>query len=263
MASGIGEQLSAARRAQGIELEAVEERLRIRERYLRAMEEEHWELLPGSAYARAFLLTYAEYLGLDGEAIVEQYDNSRGSDEAEPAAEPVPQIAIGEPREPTRPRRAADAVRGRWLPIAAIAVVAILGIVLVLGLTGGSDEDGGKRAARADSQPGKGSPAGSKPASPERPPSSVVLRLTATGSVWVCLINANGRAVVDGVTLPAGEDEGPFRGEAFDVTFGNGQVEMEANDETVPIPPAANPVGYRVTPEGTRELDEASRPTCT
>jgi cytoskeleton protein RodZ len=263
MASGIGEQLRAARRAQGIELEAVEERLRIRGRFLRAMEEEQWELLPGSAYARAFLLTYAEYLGLDAEAIVEQYQGSRRSEEAEPAAEPVPQIAIGEPREPTRPRRAADAGRGRWLPIAAIAIVAILGIVLVLGLTGGSDEDGGGRESSAGSGPGKGSPDGSKPASPAKPPSSVVLRLTATGSVWVCLVDQDGRALVEGVTLPAGEEEGPFRGEAFDVTFGNGQVEMEANDETVPIPPAANPVGYRVTPEGARELDEASRPTCT
>jgi Helix-turn-helix domain/RodZ C-terminal domain len=263
MASGIGEQLSAARRAQGIELEAVEERLRIRERYLRAIEEEDWDRLPTPVYARAFVRTYAEYLDLDAEAIVEQYDAADESRAAEPAAEPVRQIAIGERREPPRHRRAAGAVRRGWLPIAAIAVVAILGIVLVLGLTAGSDKGGDKHATRGGSKAGKKSAAGSKPerSSPAPPPSAIV-RLTATGSVWVCLVNANGQALVDGVTLTAGQKEGPFKGDSFDVTFGNGQVEMDANDEPVSIPAAANPLGYRVTPDGARELGESARPTC-
>jgi cytoskeletal protein RodZ len=260
MASGIGEQLSAARRAQGIELEAVEEQLRIRGRFLRAMEEEDWDRLPTPVYARAFLRTYAEYLDLDAEAIIEQYDAADESRAAEPAAEPVRQIAIDERR---RPRRAAGAVRRGWLPIAAIAVVAILGIVLVLGLTAGSDKGGDKHATRAGSGPGKKSAAGSKPErSSPAPPSSAVVRLTATGSVWVCLVNANGQALVDGVTLTAGQEQGPFKGDSFDVTFGNGQVEMKANDESVSIPAAANPLGYRVTPDGARELGESARPTC-
>jgi cytoskeleton protein RodZ len=232
------------------------------------MEEENWELLPGSAYARAFLRTYAEYLGLDAEAILEQYGGAEEPREPEPAAESVRQIAIDDRRRPGPDRhrhgpdrRASDGARLRWA-IAGSAAAAVLGVLLVLGLTGGSDEGG--RAAKAGSGSGKKSAAGSKPerSSPAPPPSAVV-RLTATGSVWVCLVNANGQALVDGVTLTAGQEEGPFKGDSFDVTFGNGQVEMEANDEPVSIPPAANPVGYRVTPEGTRELDEAARPTCT
>jgi transcriptional regulator with XRE-family HTH domain len=264
MASGIGEQLRAARRAQGIKLEAVEERLRIRGRFLRAMEEEQWELLPGAAYARAFLHTYAEYLDLDADAILEQYDGTEESPEPEPAAEPVRQIAIDDRRRPGLDRHPADGRRLRWT-IAGVAAAAVLGVLLVLGLTGGSDEGGGRRAAKAGAGSGEGSAKRSKTerTSPQTPPSSVTLRLTATGSVWVCMVNANGRAVVDGVTLPAGEEEGPFRGESFDVTFGNGQVEMEANDEAVSIPAAANPLGYRVTPDGARQLDSSARPTCT
>src|SRR4029450_2157019 len=100
------------------------------------------------------------YLDLDAEAIIEQYDAADESRAAEPAAEPVRQIAIDAGR---RPRRAAGAVRRGWLPIAAIAVVAILGIVLVLGLTAGSDKGGDKHATRAGSGPGKESAAGSKP----------------------------------------------------------------------------------------------------
>ena len=72
-----------------------------------------------------------------------------------------------------------------------------------------------------------------------------------------------GEPVVEGVTVPAGEELGPFRGREFDVGLGNGQVEIEANDEPVPIPAAADPLGYRITGSGTRELDAGERPTCT
>jgi transcriptional regulator with XRE-family HTH domain len=105
VATGIGEQLSAARSARGIELEEVEERTKIRKRYLRAMEEERWELLPGAAYARAFLRTYAEFLALDGEALVEEYRRSHDSREVESDAEPVRQIAMAAPPRLARPRR--------------------------------------------------------------------------------------------------------------------------------------------------------------
>jgi cytoskeleton protein RodZ len=263
IASGIGEQLREARRARGIQLEAVEERTRIRGAYLRAIEDEDWDRLPTPVYARAFLRTYAEYLDLDPEPILEQYDAAHERED-EPAAEPVRQIKIDDQRGARLPRRPADGQWMRWA-IGGGAVAAVLGILLVLGLTGGDEEGGGGREARAGSGAGKESAAGSKPdqSSPAPPPSSAVVRLTATGSVWVCLVDAKGNALVEGVTLPPGEEEGPFKGESFDVTFGNGQVEMEANDETVPIPPTANPLGYRVTPDGARELDSSERPTCT
>jgi cytoskeletal protein RodZ len=45
----MGEQLSAARSAHGIELEEVEERTKIRKALLCSMEEERWKLLPGAA----------------------------------------------------------------------------------------------------------------------------------------------------------------------------------------------------------------------
>ena len=98
---------------------------------------------------------------------------------------------------------------------------------------------------------------------PAEPPRHVTLRLTATGTVWVCLVDDDGRPVIEGVTLPAGEKEGPFRARAFEVTFGNGQVTMDVNGDPVPVPSVADPLGYRVTPDKTAELAEAARPTCT
>ena len=73
MAPPIGESLHEARARRGIELSEVERATKIRAKYLRAMEEERWELLPGAAYARALLRTYGSFLGLDGKALVEEY----------------------------------------------------------------------------------------------------------------------------------------------------------------------------------------------
>jgi len=245
-------------------LEEVEERTKIRKRYLRAMEEERWELLPGAAYARAFLRTYAEFLALDGGpgrgvpalARLAGGGVGRGARAADGDGRAAPP-PLARPCRRRPPAPAADDrgdhrrrdVRDRF----------------VLALAGGSDEEGGEPARKtAPSGRAEGAPStGSTPAEAAEPPSRVALRLTTTGTVWVCLVDEGGRPVVEGVTLPAGEEQGPFRARAFEVTLGNGQVEMEANGRRVPIPPLAEPLGYRVTRERTRELPPPARPTCT
>jgi hypothetical protein len=54
-------------------------------RYLNALEEERFELLPGSVYAKGFLRTYADYLGLDGQVFVDEYNARFEDEEAQPA----------------------------------------------------------------------------------------------------------------------------------------------------------------------------------
>jgi transcriptional regulator with XRE-family HTH domain len=61
----IGSSLREARERRGLELNEIERATRIRSRYLRALEEEQFGQLPGRAYAKGFLRTYADYLGLD------------------------------------------------------------------------------------------------------------------------------------------------------------------------------------------------------
>ena len=60
----------------GIEVTQAEQATKIRGKYLRALEEEQFELLPAQTYVKGFLRTYAEYLGLDGQLYVDEY-NSR------------------------------------------------------------------------------------------------------------------------------------------------------------------------------------------
>lgn len=70
----IGNSLREARTRRGLSPADVQKGIRIRERYLTALEEERWELLPGDAYTKGFLRTYADFLGLDGSLYVDEYN---------------------------------------------------------------------------------------------------------------------------------------------------------------------------------------------
>jgi cytoskeletal protein RodZ len=72
----IGNSLREARSRRGVDFAQAEMGTKIRGKYLRALEDEQFELLPAQTYVKGFLRTYAEYLGLDGQLYVDEY-NSR------------------------------------------------------------------------------------------------------------------------------------------------------------------------------------------
>src|SRR6476469_9785580 len=128
----IGETLREARMRQRHDITDVEAATKIRAKYLRALENEDFGMLPGPTFVKSFLRTYAEFLGLDPHLLVEEYramHDPRDESELTPFARPPGG------RQRRRPPR-----RPAWLPVAA-AVVAILALLLVLGLTGGSSDE--------------------------------------------------------------------------------------------------------------------------
>ncbi|HEX4835349.1 MAG TPA: RodZ domain-containing protein [bacterium] len=74
---GIGERLRTTREARGLSLDEVEASIRIRRRYLDALEAEAFHEIPGPAYVKGFLRTYAVYLGLPAEELVAMYPHHR------------------------------------------------------------------------------------------------------------------------------------------------------------------------------------------
>lgn len=70
----IGSSLRQARQHRGLELVDVERETRIRAKYLDALEEERFDVLPGQAYVRGFLRTYAEFLGLNSNLYVDEFN---------------------------------------------------------------------------------------------------------------------------------------------------------------------------------------------
>src|SRR3954466_11972410 len=69
----IGETLREARMRRRIDMTEGEAATKIRAKYLRALENEEWDLLPGPTFVKTFLRTYAEYLELDPRLLVEEY----------------------------------------------------------------------------------------------------------------------------------------------------------------------------------------------
>jgi hypothetical protein len=79
----IGSSLRQARQHRGLELSDVERDTRIRAKYLGALEEDRFDVLPGAAYVRGFMRTYAEYLGLDSNLLVDAYNERHAPPEDE------------------------------------------------------------------------------------------------------------------------------------------------------------------------------------
>jgi len=86
----IGSSLREARLRQGLDFPELEERTKIRPKYLRALEDERFDILPAPTYIRGFLRSYADALGLDGQPFVDEY-NTR--------------FAVSEEDAPVRSRR--------------------------------------------------------------------------------------------------------------------------------------------------------------
>ena len=75
----IGNSLREARRARSWTSPSSRPGTKIRAKYLRALEDENFEALPSATYVKGFLRTYANYLGLDGQLYVDEYNVRYGS----------------------------------------------------------------------------------------------------------------------------------------------------------------------------------------
>jgi cytoskeleton protein RodZ len=192
----IGNSLREARLRHGADLVEAEAATKIRSKYLRALEEERFELLPAQTYVKGFLRSYAEYLGLDGQLYVDEY-NSR--------------YVTGEDEAPARPRRSSAGSRAHRQVESSVLLVALAGIAAVTALVivawkwGGSEQERipGIGANQVASRAG---PAARRPA-PVLPASRwIALQLAATrgdSKVTVYRNSATGKLLFDG-TLERG-----------------------------------------------------------
>jgi Helix-turn-helix domain len=133
----IGNSLREARLRQKLDLARAEADTKIRAKYLEALEEEDFDQLPGETYVKGFLRTYADYLGLDAQLYVDEF-NSRFTTSDEP-------IVAHRPSRARQRRRESSFV---LLALAGIAAVTILVIVAWKFSTGGAESgDASRRAA--------------------------------------------------------------------------------------------------------------------
>src|SRR6266576_1586058 len=138
----IGSTLRETRIRKKIDITTVEDATKIRAKYLRAIENEEWSVLPGPTYVKTFLRTYAQYLGLDAHMLVDEY----AARFEEPEDLELPAFSR-EQRIRTRVRRVGPPSR---LAAAGGIALALLIFLLVLGLTAGDDGNDNKSQSATD-----------------------------------------------------------------------------------------------------------------
>ena len=242
-----------------IDISEIEAQTKIRAKYLRALENEEWDLLPGSTYVKTFLRTYAEALGIDGRLLVEEYklNHERPSElELQPI---VPSASRDrDRRRGARPRLP----RGTT---AILVVVGLLVVVAILGIIGGGSSSNKQRPNRV-AAPGQktvtSAPGGAATTPAAVVPTRVSLQLIPTGVVYVCMVGTNGHKILNGVTLSPGTTQPVYHGRRFVVTVGNNLVRMRIDGKLRDVPPSNNPITYLVTPRGRHLLPAAQAPSC-
>ena len=231
---------------QRVNIEDLEQSTKIRAKYLRALENEEFGLLPGPTYVKSFLRTYAEKLGLDPQLLVEEF---RARHEAPEPLEfqPIPASPRQARRRPPTPR---------FGPGAAIvaAAVALLAFLLVLGLTGGEDEPE-QSVDRGEDKAAEPEP--KKPAEPA-PPKRVELRVIPALATYVCVDRGPEEIVFEGTI------DGPqtFRApKMLRINLGKRSAQLRLNGEPVPFENSPEPIGFEFTRgEEPVEIPDGERP---
>jgi cytoskeletal protein RodZ len=132
--SGIGEELRQARIRRGRSIAQAHQATRIARHYLEALEAEDWRRMPAAPFARGFLSSYAQYLGLDEGPLLERFPfepsaPGEGLQLPDETIESYQSIErSGRPREELRPSRVH---LGPWL-VAAVVVLVIIGAVVAV-----------------------------------------------------------------------------------------------------------------------------------
>jgi cytoskeleton protein RodZ len=249
----IGETLREARMRGRIDVSEIEAETKIRAKYLRALENEEWDLLPGPTFVKTFLRTYADALGLDGKALVEEYRKS-----AEPPSDPIEPIAG--PSRRVRGSSEGGPSRGYLALVAAVSVVIVLLIVGLVSRGGNGSTSTGTTGAGAGKPTGRH---GHRTLAASPPASRIVtVSMQATGTVYVCLLGEGGRVLVPGRTLTAGEKTPTFSAKHFELTLGNNAVTLLIDGTPRLIRASPQAIGYSITKAGRRTLEAGHLPTC-
>jgi hypothetical protein len=93
-------------------------------------------------------------------------------------------------------------------------------------------------------------------------PKTVKLQLTATGTVYVCLVNATGTKLIPGQIFAAGQTIPTETASKLLLTLGNASVTMKVNGAPVTVTPSPSSIGFLIQPSGTTPLSAAKQPRC-
>lgn len=232
----VGRALQQARIDARLTVDEVSTSTRVRVPIVQAIEEDDYSRCGGDVYARGHIRTIARAVGLDGNALVKQFDEEHGGRPA-----PTPPATLFE-AERIKPERG----RPNWTAAMVAAIVAVIGFVGFTLFSGGGSESGKPVAegspSAAPSKSGTGSPSPARTSDPKpsdsavagAPADKVTVRMTAErGNSWVSAKDHNGRLVHEGV-LRQGQSKTLTDDKRLDLVLGNaGGVKLFVNGKEV------------------------------
>ena len=247
----IGSSLREARIRQRLDFNELERGTKIRAKYLRALEEEHFELLPSHTYIKGFLRSYAEYLGLDGQLYVDEYNSRFVTGEEDP---PV------RARRSTTRRRRDHRVESRVLFVALVSIGILTALVIAAWKFTPEEPQIPNLAQGAPTQPAKAKPkvrprAAKKPkvASAKPQPARLLVR-AARGACWLEVRrgSASGALLYEG-TLDPGQVQRFVSRRLWLSVGAPANLDVTVNGKLKHIPTQASPqqlvvTAKRVTP---------------
>lgn len=117
--AGEGEVLRKTREEKGLSYHDVEDSIKIRVRYLEALEKEEYNILPGITYTKGFLRSYSKYLGLNPEEIISLFNSSiekETESELQPPLTPIQSTPV-------------------WFKPIVLIMMALFAVAIVIGIT--------------------------------------------------------------------------------------------------------------------------------
>jgi cytoskeleton protein RodZ len=250
----IGSTLREARMRARIDISEVEARTKIRAKYLRAIENEEWDLLPGPVYVKSFLRTYGDFLGLDSRLLVDEFKRryERPSDH-----DTRPIAALSRERE----RAARGPLLPPWAIIAGVLVVVVAALWVVGNLGGGKKPSPPPTGVATGSGAKHRHRARHHRTAPPKP-KTVKLQLVPTGTVYVCLVDGSGKRLIPGQIFSSGQTIPTQTASKMLLTLGNNAVQMKVNGTTVPVSASSSSIGFLLEPTGSRPLPASKQPRC-
>lgn len=225
----IGEALRNARNEKGYSLKYLEEATKIRAKYLEALENENFDILPGPVYAKAFLRTYAKYLELDTEEIMAEYNGLSNNNDTQPPAEETKHIDLEQ----------SSAVAKRWkYVVAGLAIVSLFAFNAIYNKSQGRDIKP-ELPKTAQKQPNTQEPSPGNLKTPSKDTNNekdqgvrVVLKVNDQQQSWM-QVEADGNTVFSGLVGP-GEMKDFKAQEKIFLHVGNaGAVEVNVNGKNL------------------------------
>lgn len=197
----VGEILRAEREKKGLSIKDIETATSIRALYINAIEEDNYTIVPGEVYLKGFIRNYANYLGLDGQQMVDIYrQNQPGANVSSQTATPArSKPKKNEPSPDNSPPK--PAMGGKWL-IAGFLVLFAAGSLWWVTANNPSVPAPIRETTPAPATPVQPAPQVQAPPdvtpTPPTPGKPLVLTAKFTEECWT-MVTADGKVIYEGI----------------------------------------------------------------